>query len=181
MRLPALAATAALALSGCSLVAPPPAPTRAPTPIPAPAPPRPAAEPAPEAVPTPVPEATPAPAPAPTPAPPPTRTYRLGPATQSLVTQSRGQAQAGDLDGAAATLDRAIRIEPRNPLLWIELAKVDLARKDARQAENYGRKALSLATGDRNAQAQASRVIADALKAQGRTQEARAFEGRARG
>jgi Tfp pilus assembly protein PilF len=118
---------------------------------------------------------------APAPAPPPTRTYKLGPAAQSLVTQAKAQVDAGDLDAASGTLDRAIRIEPRNPLLWIELASLRLQQKEAKQAEGYGRKALSLATGDKRAQAQASKVIADALKAQGRTQEARAFDDKAKG
>jgi tetratricopeptide (TPR) repeat protein len=178
MRFPALAAVAMLALAGCSLVAPTPPPAR--TPVPAPAP-RPTPAPVPLPSPTPLPpsERIEAPAPAPTAPPaPPTRTYKLGAATQSLVTQARAQADRGDLDGAAGTLDRAIRIEPRNPLLWIELAKVRLEQKDARQAEGYARKALSLATGDRRAQGEASKVIDEALKAQGRTQEARAADGR---
>ena len=180
MRLPALVAAAVTALAGCSLVAPT-TPTRAPVPAPAP---RPAPPPVVLPAPTPLPPAAPAeaPAPAPTPPPaPPTRTYKLGPATQSLVTQARAQADRGDLDGAVGTLDRAIRIEPRNPLLWIEFAKLRLEAKDAKQAEGYARKALSLATGDRRAQAEANKVIAEALKAQGRTQDARAFENRARG
>jgi tetratricopeptide (TPR) repeat protein len=181
MRLPALVAVVTVALAGCSLVAPTTPPGR--TPVPSPAP-RPTPAPAPLPTPTPLPPSQPAenPTPTPTPAPAPaTRTYKLGPAAQSLVTQARAQADKGDLDGAAGTLDRAIRIEPRNPLLWIELAKVRLEQKEAKQAEGYARKALSLATGDRRAQAEANKVIAESLKAQGRTQEARAFEGRARG
>lgn len=178
MRIPVLVTLGTLALAGCSLVEPTSGPTRTPVPssppptviIPAPAPGTTPAEPAPEAQPLP----TPPPA-------PPTRTYRLGPATQSLVAQARGQIEQGELDAAGGTLDRAVRIEPRNPLLWIELAQLRLAQKDAKQAEGLGRKALSLATGDKRAQSQASKVVADALKAQGRTQEARAFEDRVRG
>lgn len=179
-RLPALVALASLALAGCSLVAPTTPTARAPVPAPAP---RPAPAPVPLPAPTPLPPSEPAatPAPAPTPATPPTRTYRLGAAAQSLVTQARAQADGGDLDGAAGTLDRALRIEPRNPLLWIELAKLRLEQKDAKQAEGYARKALSLATGDRRTQAEANKAIAAALKAQGRTQEAQAIEARARG
>jgi tetratricopeptide (TPR) repeat protein len=177
-RRPLAGALATLALAGCSLVEPASGPTRTPVPttpprtviVPAPAGDAPPAEQAPE----------PAPLPAPPP-PPPTRTYRLGPATQSLVTQARAQVERGEFDAAAGTLDRAVRIEPRNPLLWLELAQLRLAQKDAKQAEGYGRKALSLATGDRRTQSQASKVVADALKAQGRTQEAKAFEDRARG
>ncbi len=78
----------------------------------------------------------------------------------------------GDLDGASSTLDRALRIEPNNPLLWIERGRLRLAENDAHQAEACGRKALALASGDRGAQAQAGRLLADALRAQGRNPEA---------
>jgi tetratricopeptide (TPR) repeat protein len=105
-------------------------------------------------------------------APPAPRENHLSPATRSLVTQSRTLASRGDLDGASSTLDRALRIEPNNPLLWIELGRLRLAESDAHQAESCGRKALSLASGDRAAQAQAGRLLADALRAQRRNQEA---------
>ena len=54
-----------------------------------------------------------------------------------------------------STLDRALRIEPNNPLLWIELGRVRLVESDAHQAEVCARKALALASGDRAAQGQA--------------------------
>jgi tetratricopeptide (TPR) repeat protein len=118
---------------------------------------------------------SPQPAPYP-PAPPPARENRLSPATSSLVTQARAQAARGDLPAASATLDRALRIEPNNPLLWIELGKLRLVESDAHQAEICGRKALALASGDRRAQSQAGRLLADALRAQQRNQEALAVE-----
>jgi uncharacterized protein HemY len=92
------------------------------------------------------------------------------------VTQSRTLASHGDLDGASSTLDRALRIEPNNPLLWIELGRLRLAESDARQAEGCGRKALNLASGDHESQAQSGRLLADALRAQGRNQEAAQIE-----
>ena len=108
--------------------------------------------------------------------PPPPRENRLSPATRSLVTQARTLTAHGDLDGASSTLDRALRIEPHNPLLWIERGRLRLAENDLRQAEGCGRKALALASGDRSAQAQAGRLLADALRAQNRNPEARAIE-----
>jgi tetratricopeptide (TPR) repeat protein len=105
-------------------------------------------------------------------APPPPRENHLSAATRSLVMQSRDLVSRGDLDSASATLDRALRIEPNNPLLWIELGRLRLAESDAHQAESCGRKALALASGDRAAQAQAGRLLADALRVQQRTQEA---------
>jgi uncharacterized protein HemY len=114
---------------------------------------------------------------APAPRPPaPSRENRLSPATQSLVTQARTLVAHGDLDGASSTLDRALRIEPNNPLLWIELGRLRLTESDAHQAEGCGRKALALASGDRSTQRQAGRLLADALRAQRRNQEAREVE-----
>ena len=108
--------------------------------------------------------------------PPPSREYRLGAATRSLVAEARTAAGRGDLPAASMTLDRALRIEPTNPLLWIEIGRLRLAENDARQAEGCSRKALSLASGDRNTQSQAGHVLADALRAQRRNQEAREVE-----
>jgi len=119
----------------------------------------------------------PAPAPlAPRPPEPPPREIHLSPATRSLVTQAQTQAAHGDLPAASSTLDRALRIEPNNPLLWIELGRLRLTESDAHQAEICGRKALALASGDRAARAQAGRVLADALRAQRRNQEAHEVE-----
>ena len=109
-------------------------------------------------------------------APPPPREHHLGAATRSLVAEARTAASRGDLPAASMTLDRALRIEPTNPLLWIEIGRLRLAENDARQAEGCSRKALSLASGDRNTQAQAGHVLADALRAQRRNQEAREVE-----
>jgi tetratricopeptide (TPR) repeat protein len=114
----------------------------------------------------------PAPPAQPVPPPPPVRENHLSAATHSLVTQARTQISHGDLDGASTTLDRALRIEPNNPLLWIELGRLRIAEGDAHQAEGCGRKALALASGDRSTQAQAGRLLADALRAQGRNPEA---------
>ncbi len=92
------------------------------------------------------------------------------------MTQAQTQAAHGDLPAASSTLDRALRIEPNNPLIWIELGRLRLTESDAHQAEVCGRKALILASGDRGTQRQAGRLLADALRTQGRNQEAREVE-----
>ena len=104
--------------------------------------------------------------------PPPPRENHLSAATRSLVTQAHTLSAHGDFDGASSTLDRALRIEPNNPLLWVELGRLRLAESNAHQAEVCGRKALALASGDRSTQAQAGRLLADALRAQQRNPEA---------
>ncbi|HUE49083.1 MAG TPA: hypothetical protein VMO54_07760 [Steroidobacteraceae bacterium] len=119
------------------------------------------------------------PAPPERPAPGAPRQFHIGPAASSLVTQARTQAGGGEFGPAAATLERALRIEPGNPLLWIELGRVRLAENNAAQADAMGRKALALATGDAGAQAAAWQLIADSLRARGRDPEAAEAEGRA--
>src|SRR5271168_5508969 len=156
LRTLAVALTTALLIAGCAT---PRGASQPPTPS-ASAQPSPQASPQPLALPT-----------APPP-PPAVRENRLSPATGSLVTQARAQVARGDLPAASSTLDRALRIEPNNPLLWIELGKLRLVESDAHQAESCGRKALALASGDRGTQAQAGRLLADALRAQRRNQEA---------
>jgi tetratricopeptide (TPR) repeat protein len=155
---------AALALAGCAGPAPRPEP-----------PPNPSSA-VPSAAPPSLPPATPAPQP-PRPLQPP-REAHLSPATRSLVAQTHEQLARGDMDGASLTLDRALRIEPSNPLIWSELGRVRLAENDSHQAEVCARKALALASGDRAAQTEAGRLLIDALRAQGRNQEAHEIEGR---
>jgi predicted Zn-dependent protease len=113
----------------------------------------------------------------PRPAPVP-REFRLSPATQSLVAQAHTLQGRGDLLGASSTLDRALRIEPSNPLLWIELGRIRLVEGDAHQAEVCGRKALALASSDQRALGSARHLLADALRTQGRNQDASEVESR---
>jgi predicted Zn-dependent protease len=113
------------------------------------------------------------------PAPAPTRQYHLGSAASALVAQAHARVAAGDYPAATATLERALRIEPENPLAWIELGRVQLAAGAPAQADNMGRKALGLAAGDPTAQAAAWRLIAESLRARGRNAEASAAEARA--
>jgi tetratricopeptide (TPR) repeat protein len=165
LKILALALAAVVLLSGC------PAPAeRPPPPLDSRIPGAPPTGSAPNIAPPP---ATPAPRP-----PPPPRENRLSPATRSLVTQARALLAHSDFDAASSTLDRALRIEPANPLLWIELGRVRLAENDPHQAEGCGRKALALASGDGGAQRQAGRLLADALRAQQRNQEAHEIESR---
>jgi hypothetical protein len=133
--------------------------TRAPVPSTAPPAPPPAV-----AVIRPVPdvaEAPPAPA---EPLPPPRAAPPVSSASQALLTQSRGHQAAGRYEEAAASIERALRIEPRQPVLWLELGNIRLKEGDFAQAESMGRKALSLSTGDTALTARAEQLIATAKK-----------------
>lgn len=117
------------------------------------------------------------PAPRPRPKRPPAT---LSPASQALVAQAQSQRKKGDLPGASVTLDRALRIEPNNPLLWIEMGQLRMDQQNFAQAENMGRKALSMSVGDDATQSQAWELIAQSLRARGRNAEAAEAMAKAR-
>jgi tetratricopeptide (TPR) repeat protein len=165
----ALSLTCALALSACALTHPAPSFPNSPAPAARPAPAG-SAQPAPGTPAPQQPEA--APAPGEKPYTPPPRQFHLGAAATALVAQAHQQSAGGDYGQAAATLERALRIEPDNPLLWTELGRVRMGENDPAQAESMGRKALALATGDPAAQSSAWHLIADSLRARGRNGEA---------
>ncbi|HYQ71627.1 MAG TPA: tetratricopeptide repeat protein [Gammaproteobacteria bacterium] len=102
------------------------------------------------------------------------------PAVVALLGQAENQANSGDLGSAAASLERAIRIEPRNPLLWYHLATVRLAQQEAAQAEQLATKSNALAAGNRLQQSRNWRLIARSRQALGDASGARAAERRAR-
>lgn len=132
--------------------------------------------------PEPVPPEEPAPPPEEPPPPPPPAPVVpepvLGAASRALVGQAQTHLQAKNYSLAASTLERALRIEAGNPLLWIELGKVRQAEGNHVQAENMGRRAASLTKAPK-ASASAWRLIADALRAQGKANEARQAAARA--
>jgi Flp pilus assembly protein TadD len=116
----------------------------------------------------------------PTPLPPPViREPTLGAASRALVGQAQTQLASKNYPVAAASIERALRIEPDNPLLWIELGKVRQAEGNYQQAENMGRKAQSMAVNAPRTQAAAWTLIADSLRARGKNTQAREAEMRA--
>ena len=102
----------------------------------------------------PVPESAP---PLPAPA---ARTENL--AIAGLLDGARADAAAGRLANAAAALERALRIEPRNPRLWQELARVRLQQGDFVQAEQLAQRSNSWAGSDSALRAENARVIEQA-------------------
>ncbi len=95
-------------------------------------------------------------------------------AVQALLSKAQSQAAAGQLDAAGANLERALRIEPRNSVLWQELARVRLDQGQYRQAENLAVKSNALAGGNRNLQAGNWRIIGEARNRRGDLEGARA-------
>jgi len=111
-------------------------------------------------------------APVPAPAPPAARTESA--AIAGLLDDARADAEAGRLTNAAASLERALRIEPRNPRLWQELARVRLRQGDYAQVESVAARSNSWAGGDSRLRAENWRLIAQAREARGDAAGARA-------
>ena len=80
-------------------------------------------------------------------------------AVQELVASSRTSRASGDYAHALADIERAIRIDPRNPYLWLELGEIHLSRDDPRQAAATAKKAMSVAGADRAAKAAAEDLL----------------------
>jgi Tfp pilus assembly protein PilF len=81
--------------------------------------------------------------------------------TAALLEQSRRQSASGEYDQAIASVERALRIEPGNPWLWLELAQIHRSAGNERQADGHARKALSLAGTDRAAEQAARRFLGE--------------------
>lgn len=171
-------ATAGQALSDNTAV-PAPRPLPAPEPSPAPAP----------AVASNAPPPSPGPSPAQSPAPgvgqsaAPARgaasAGAANPAVVSLLNTASAQSQSGDYTRAAATLERAIAIEPNNAWLWHRLAETRVKEGRLDQAVGLAAKSNALATADRSLQAENWKLIAEVRRRQGDAGGAASAEARA--
>ena len=112
--------------------------------------------------PAPSPEAQQLPAPPPERVPPPRAETT---AVAGLMESARADTTAGRLPNAAATLERALRIEPRNARLWHELAQVRLRQRDYAQAESLAARSNTLAGSDAELRAMNDRLVDEARAA----------------
>jgi predicted Zn-dependent protease len=85
----------------------------------------------------------------------------------ALLDQAQTDNDSGQREAAGASLERALRIEPRNPWLWLELAQVRLAEGQYEQAITLARKSNSFAGHQSRVQAANWQVIGKARVAQG--------------
>jgi hypothetical protein len=139
-------------LDTASRPAPPGAPRPAPSPPEAPS------------APAPLPPSTPPSRSEPIPAPrgdvPPARPQSdASGASGALLEQSRAQRAAGSLPAARASLERALRLDPNSPALWLELGELELQVGNNVQAATLARKAMTLAGRDTRVTARAERLL----------------------
>ena len=153
-----------LIAAGCSLLPAPSPPVRAPVPPP---PPPPSVQP----VVVEAPEEPPPPPPPPAIEPPTA-------ITEALVDEAMILENAGSPSEAAATIEQAIRIEPRRGELWLQLAVLRLRDGQAAMAEQNARKALLFLQAGSPDERDAWLLIADAREAQGDFESAEGIRNR---
>jgi len=68
----------------------------------------------------------------------------------ALLNQAREQQRVGKLERAAAVMERALRLDPKNAQLWHELAQIRLQQGQLDQARSLAAKSSSLAQDDQD-------------------------------
>lgn len=104
----------------------------------------------------------------------------VNPAVIALLDTAESDIATGRLQSAIASVERALRIEPKNPLLWQKLAKLKMEKGDYRQAENFAARSNSWAGANKALQAQNWRIISEARSLRGDNAGAKAALERAR-
>jgi len=81
------------------------------------------------------------------------------PAVIALLESAEQERQSGKVDIAASTIERALRMEPKNALLWTRLAEIRLTQNNWQQAYVLANKSNSLAGDNRKLQIQNWQII----------------------
>ena len=105
----------------------------------------------------------------------------LSPAVNALALAANQDSKSGDIAAATTTIERAIRIEPRNATLYYKLALLKLKQSKPRLAEDLAKKAALLASGDTQLKKHSWLLVARARDIQGDftgAREARATAGK---
>lgn len=113
---------------------------------------------------------------------------KTGKAVLALLNKARQASKQGSLSTAESHLERALRIEPQNPTLWLYMAKLRLYAAKSKEAINLSKKALALSSRSGNLtqtnrdslQADCWRVIAHANQKMGNFKKAQIAEDKAK-
>jgi hypothetical protein len=103
------------------------------------------------------------------------------PAIGSLIIAANQNSQIGNVESAVASIERAIRIEPRNPSLFYKLALLRLKQSKPRLAEDLAKKSALLAAGDNQLKKHSWLLIAHARELQKDFKGAREARAKAAG
>lgn len=97
---------------------------------------------------------------------------------QTLLARANTALAAEQPATAVLLLERAVRIEPREALLWIRLSQAHLDQGDSRAAFQHARKAIALAGSETNKRTAAWLQLANVYEAQGKDGEAKQIRNR---
>lgn len=101
-------------------------------------------------------------------------------AVGALLKTAEDQERNNDLNGAVGTLERALRIEPRNAHLWYRLANLRYTQGRYDLATDLASKSLTLAGADAVLKRDSWQLIARAKRASGDISGAKVAERKAR-
>jgi hypothetical protein len=91
----------------------------------------------------------------------------LSPAVSALALAANQNSKSGNIESATTTIERAIRIEPRNATLYYKLALLRLKQSKPRLAEDLAKKAALLASNDVQLKKHSWLLVARAREMQG--------------
>lgn len=91
-------------------------------------------------------------------------TQPLSPAVVALMSEAESDRRVGNLDSAVATIERALRIQPRNATLWHQLAAMRMDQDKPRLALDLAKKSNTLVGGNRELMRKNWLLIADARR-----------------
>ena len=94
---------------------------------------------------------------------------------RKLLIASETQSREGDWDGAANSLERALRLESRNALLWSRLAGVRYQQKDWQQAVQLAAKSNTLSAKNNDLRRQNWNMMANSYDALGDAESAKKY------
>lgn len=103
------------------------------------------------------------------------------PPVVALLGEAEAGRQRGDLENVAAVLESAIRLEPRNAGLWLQLADVRLRQGQPILAQDLARKGIALAGSDQAMAREGWLLLSRALHTSGDAAGAAQAERRALG
>ncbi len=101
------------------------------------------------------------------------------PAVVVLITESDRNRNSGDLDAAVVDMERALRIDSRNPTLTYKLAQLRIKQNKPQLAEELAGKAALLAGGDLDLKRKSWLLIAEARQMQQNYQGAKEAKSKA--
>lgn len=97
---------------------------------------------------------------------PPVSTASFSPPILALASEADQNIQSGRYDAAVVTIERALRIDPRNAVLTYKLASIRLKQEQPKLAEDLAKKAALLAGSDRDIKKRSWLLIAESKRLQ---------------